>query len=104
MLNLLVFNIFCLYNIAITCESPLYIRNITCYSIKSSKKGMGMKSSELIRLLKKHGCRIIEHGAKHDIWFSPVTGKTFLVWRHKSREMPAGTARRILKDAGIKEE
>lgn len=62
-----------------------------------------MKTSELTRLLKQSGCRLIRHGSRHDIWWSPVTNQEFLIWRHPSREIPTGTVNKILKDAGIKE-
>ena len=61
-----------------------------------------MKTSELIKKLKKIGCYIKVDGTNHDIWYTPKTGKTFLVWRHPSREIPPGTANSILKDAGLK--
>lgn len=59
-----------------------------------------LKTSELIKLLKRNRMKIYRHGANHDIWYSPVTGKYFEVGRH-SKEIPTGTLRRILKDAGI---
>ncbi|MBQ7679064.1 MAG: type II toxin-antitoxin system HicA family toxin [Butyrivibrio sp.] len=61
-----------------------------------------MKVSELIRQLKKIKCYITDHGARHDEWYSPVTGKTFRVPRHQSQELPTGTANRIKEDAGLK--
>ncbi len=61
-----------------------------------------MKTSELVKLLKKNGCVLIEHGREHDRWRSEKTGKDFRVPRHPSKEIPTGTANRILKDAGIK--
>ena len=61
-----------------------------------------MKTSELTRKLKMKGCYIVEHGKEHDKWYSPVTGKYFRVWRHPSKEIPSGTANRIMKDAGLK--
>ena len=61
-----------------------------------------MKTSELTKKLKKAGCYIVEHGAEHDKWFSPITGKHFRVWRHPSKEIPTGTANKIMKDAGLK--
>ena len=60
-----------------------------------------MKGSELVKLLRKNGCYLVEHGARHDGWFSPKTGKIFPVPRHK-KEVPIGTALSILKDAGLK--
>lgn len=61
-----------------------------------------MKTSELKRILRKAGCRKTLEGANHELWFSPATGKTFPVPRHNTREIPTGTAERILKDAGLK--
>ena len=61
-----------------------------------------MKVSELIKLLKKNGSYLTYHGKEHDEWYSPVTNKYFRVPRHKSKELPSGTANRILKDAGLK--
>lgn len=61
-----------------------------------------MKVSEMVKLLKKIGCTLEEHGAEHDKWYSPITGKYFRLPRHKSQEIPTGTAERIKKDAGLK--
>lgn len=59
-----------------------------------------MKAGELTKLLKKNGCYLLRHGSNHDIWFSPATSKQFAVPRHKD-EIKTGTAKNILKDAGI---
>jgi predicted RNA binding protein YcfA (HicA-like mRNA interferase family) len=61
-----------------------------------------LKTSELLKKLKSIGCYISREGTNHDIWFSPKTGKEFPVWRHPSKEIPSGTANRIMKDAGLK--
>ena len=61
-----------------------------------------MKVSELTKLLKKNDCRLVVHGAEHDKWYSEITGKTFMVPRHQSKEIPTGTLNRILKDAGLR--
>lgn len=61
-----------------------------------------MKVSELVKLLQKNGCYLIEHGKRHDIWYSPITGKEFPVPRHKTQDVPSGTLSSILKDAGLK--
>nr|DAM73769.1 MAG TPA: hypothetical protein [Caudoviricetes sp.] len=63
-------------------------------------RGDTMKRSELVKILKKHGCKFIEHGGNHDKFYSPLTGKTFPVWRH-AKDIPPGTARAIFKQAGI---
>lgn len=60
-----------------------------------------MKTSELLKLLKKHGIYLTEHGKRHDHYYSPITGKTFPIPRHKT-ELKPGTLNSILADAGIK--
>lgn len=60
-----------------------------------------MKTSELLKLLKKNGCKLIRNGKRHDIYLNPTTGQEFAVPRHKA-EIPTGTANSILKDAGLK--
>ena len=59
-----------------------------------------MKTSELIKLLKRAQCRRIRNGSRHDIWYSPMTNREFPVPRHKA-EIPTGTLLHILHDAGI---
>ncbi|SNU08620.1 HicA toxin of toxin-antitoxin [Lachnospiraceae bacterium] len=61
-----------------------------------------MKTSELVKKLKKQGCYLTDHGKEHDEWYSPITQKYFRIPRHKRKEIPNGTAVRIMKDAGIK--
>ena len=58
-----------------------------------------MKTSELLKILKKNGCRLMRHGSGHDLWQN-VNGKIFTVPRHKG-EIPTGTAKEILKQAEI---
>lgn len=60
-----------------------------------------MKVSELKKLLKKAGCVIVRHGSRHDVWFSKITGKEFVLPRHGSKELPTGTCDKIRKDAGV---
>ena len=38
-----------------------------------------MKTSELIKLLKRAKCRRIRNGSRHDIWYSPMTNREFPV-------------------------
>jgi predicted RNA binding protein YcfA (HicA-like mRNA interferase family) len=61
-----------------------------------------MKTSELIKLFGKKGIELVEHGKEHDKYYSPITGKYIRIPRHRSKEIPTGTADRILKDAGLK--
>jgi predicted RNA binding protein YcfA (HicA-like mRNA interferase family) len=60
-----------------------------------------MKRGEILKLIKKEGAVFIEHGTKHDKYYSSKTGKTFLIPRHK-RELATGTADNILKAAGVR--
>lgn len=61
-----------------------------------------MTFGELKRLLKKHGCQFEHEGKRHEMWYSPITGKRFPVGRHNSQEVFSGTCKEILKQAGIK--
>ncbi|WP_294471548.1 type II toxin-antitoxin system HicA family toxin [uncultured Ruminococcus sp.] len=60
-----------------------------------------MKYSELKKLLKKNGCYLVREGANHEQWFSPQTGKTFSIGRHKGQEVASGTLKNIKRDAGL---
>lgn len=60
-----------------------------------------MTTAELIRLLKKNGCKLVGHNKRHDMYWSPITGNTFMVGRHAKEEMRTGTVQSILKAAGI---
>lgn len=60
-----------------------------------------MTYSELKRKLKKGGCGKVLEGTRHEIWHSPKTGKSFTVGRHDQQEVPTGTLKSILRDAGL---
>jgi predicted RNA binding protein YcfA (HicA-like mRNA interferase family) len=54
---------------------------------------------ELVRLLKAAGCYFVRAGkGSHEIWFSPVSNRTFAVPRNTRKPH---TANAILKDAGL---
>lgn len=57
-----------------------------------------LSTRELDRLLRHNGCELRHEGAKHEKWFSPLTGRTFLVPRTLKTD---GVLTGILKDAGI---
>jgi len=61
-----------------------------------------MTVSELLRVLKKQGCCLKRSGANHDIWVNPKTNGESAIPRHSSKEIPTGTANKILKDLGLK--
>ena len=50
-----------------------------------------MKYSEVIRILRKHGCYLVSHGGNHDKWFSPITERYFMLPRHLAQEAKNGT-------------
>lgn len=50
-----------------------------------------MKTKDLLKMLLDSGCTLVRHGANHDIWYSPTTGKRFPVPRHTSKEVASGT-------------
>ncbi|WP_432628980.1 type II toxin-antitoxin system HicA family toxin [Brotaphodocola sp.] len=61
-----------------------------------------MKTQELLKLVNGcNKCHLLRHGSRHDVWFSEITGKQFVIPRHKA-EIPVGTLNNILKDAGLK--
>lgn len=60
-----------------------------------------MRYSELERKLKNVGCYKINEGKRHETWVNPITGKKFMVGRHKTEEVPIGTLKSIMRDAGL---
>ena len=61
-----------------------------------------MKSSELVRLLKKDGWYVIRQTGSHMIMEHP-SKKGQIVWPyHGSQEVGKGLEKKIKKDAGIK--
>lgn len=61
-----------------------------------------MKTTEMKRRLREAGCYMISDDGKHEKWYSPITGNTFPVWKHDSKELPKGTENKIRKQAGLK--
>lgn len=60
-----------------------------------------MKSSELLRLLKKEGWYEVRQKGSHIIMKHPVKPDMIAVPFHASKEMKTGTLQAILKAAGI---
>ena len=61
-----------------------------------------MKYSELERILRKAGCRVVREGKRHTIWYSPISNQHFPVPRHRSQDAKPGTVNKILEAAGLK--
>ena len=61
-----------------------------------------MKQSELIRRLKKYGCKFQSHATNHDWWINPENGCRSQIPRHKTQDVPQKTYESILKQLGLK--
>ena len=60
-----------------------------------------MKHRDLVRTLEQHGCVLLRHGARHDIYYNPKTGNSEPVPRH--REINELLARKIIKSLKTEE-
>lgn len=60
-----------------------------------------MKYNELYKKLSRAGCRLLIHGARHDIWVNPSNGKRTQVGRHGREEVPTGTLKSIYRGLGL---
>jgi predicted RNA binding protein YcfA (HicA-like mRNA interferase family) len=61
------------------------------------------KTGKFVTRLKRAGFVVVKRGKKHDLYENAVTGKRVLVWRH-ARDIPTGTYRSMLRDAGLSDE
>lgn len=59
-----------------------------------------MKQGELLKLFRENNITLFQHGKRHDIYYSPITGKKIPIPRH-AKEIAVGTLKSILKDAGL---
>ena len=54
---------------------------------------------DVVARLRENGCQFIRHGkGDHDIWFSPITNRHFVV---DARILSRHTANAVMKQAGI---
>jgi len=60
-----------------------------------------MRQGELIRLLKKSGCKIKREGKEHTVYYNPKTNGEAPISR-SSKEIATGAVNSILKDLGLK--
>jgi predicted RNA binding protein YcfA (HicA-like mRNA interferase family) len=61
----------------------------------------GFRYREIVRRLKTRGFRFDRQAAgSHEIWFNPATNRYTTIPNHPG-DMPEGTLRAILKQAGI---
>lgn len=62
-----------------------------------------MKFSELVRLLEKHGFRLVKEKGSIRYYGRPGHDRLIRVDFHGGKEVPTGTCHAILRAAGIKE-
>ncbi len=60
-----------------------------------------MKYNELYKKLRKAGCFLLHHGARHDLWENSKNGKQTRVGRHGTEEVPKGTLKSIYQELGL---
>ncbi len=60
-----------------------------------------MKRQDLLRHLRKHGCRLLREGRGHSVWVSPANNRQSTIPRH--REVDDYTARAICRQLGVPE-
>ncbi len=64
----------------------------------------GFSYRDIIKILKKFGFEFYRQAAgSHEIWYSPATNRFTTIPNH-SGDMPEGTLRAILKQAGVEAE
>ena len=61
-----------------------------------------MKRRDLVAELERAGCSLLRHGAKHDIYHQPESGRSEPVPRH--REINEFLAKKILKSLAPRDE
>lgn len=59
-----------------------------------------MKLGELLKLFSKNKITLVQHGKRHDIYYSPITNKKFPIPRH-AKEIAPGTLKSIKRDSGL---
>jgi len=60
-----------------------------------------MKTTELIKKLKKTGCFFLKNGTNHDWWYSPITNRNFQVPRHANQDIGPCLKNDIKKQSGV---
>jgi hypothetical protein len=60
-----------------------------------------VKREDLLRHLRRHGCRPLREGSRHSVWTNSANGRQASIPRH--REINDYTARSICRQLGIPE-
>ncbi len=92
-----------MHSVVYVCGQTDSANHVENFVISNEFATFAMKTTELKKLLREHGCYETRTNARgHDVWFSPITKAMFRVPRHASQEVAKGTLNQILKQAGIK--
>ena len=54
-----------------------------------------MTWAEVVRILKKNGCKFKKHDNKHDVYYNPKTNAEERIPRHWSQEARKGTEKAL---------
>jgi len=61
-----------------------------------------LKPNQVIRKLRKAGFVFDRHAkGSHEIWYNPSTRRRTVVPNHPGRDIPKGTLRAIIREAGL---
>ena len=61
-----------------------------------------LKPLEIIRKLRKAGFVFDRHAkGSHEIWFNPTTKRWTVIPNHPGKDVPKGTLRAIIREAGL---
>ncbi len=64
-----------------------------------------LKPLDVIRKLRKAGFVFDRHAkGSHEIWYNPKTHKRSVIPNHPGRDIPKGTLRAIIREAGLTRE
>jgi predicted RNA binding protein YcfA (HicA-like mRNA interferase family) len=61
-----------------------------------------LKPIEIIKKLRRAGFSFDRHAkGSHEIWFNPATKRWTVIPNHPGKDVPKGTLRAIIKEAGL---
>jgi len=61
-----------------------------------------LKSQEVIRKLRRAGFAFDRYAkGSHEIWYNPTTKRRTVVPNHPGKDIPKGTLRAIIREAGL---
>lgn len=61
-----------------------------------------MKTKQFVALLKRNGCFLRRSGGNHDLYYSPLTKRSYAIPRHQSHELSPRIEAEAREVLGIK--